>query len=255
MPRHPIMPCPCPKNLLTDLRGRAHHGLCSGHEQTRRASSPTRSAAWLPGSAAPADVAVTRIVRQRPAPLSLEERFIWGGAAIQVGRRHALHERKEIKDMLAYLAAVVVTEDDDMLRNDRAQAWRRGDRRASTAPCAVQPDELHLSLDARFASEVGHCGNWVRRRRSTAFRCFDGRPQEDLAAPRGRAVHCCSLWDAARAARVGGVPQDEKRIENMGAPRSRGSLSSTSVHFLEKVALVADEGRQRGCQIGGSSRC
>lgn len=167
------------------------------------------------------------------------------------------YERKEVKDMLAYLAAVV-NEDDDVATRRVINTPRRGI--GDTAVEAVERFQReHNSGAARtggalmsFGQALRHAGELGLQARSAKAVAEFVDLMDDLrslARDNGPAGVLDAIADRSgmvRQMRASDDPQDASRIENVmelvavGREFSEDNPEGTLADFLEKVALVAD---------------
>ncbi len=204
---------------------------------------------------APADVAI--MYRANAQSRSIEDRFMRADIPYKVVGGTRFYERKEVKDMLAYLAAVV-NEDDDVATRRIINTPRRGI--GDTAVESVERYRRELSLAAQRQGEPGvSFGTALRRadelglqaRSLNAINGFVSLMDDlrSLAADNGPAGVLDAIADRSdmlRTMRASEDPQDEARIENImelvavGREFSEENPEGSLADFLEKVALVAD---------------
>jgi len=247
-----------PKNLWTDSgAGEAITGYAADSEQDEARFVADEIARLVStGAAAPSDVAV--MYRANAQSRALEERFMRADIPYKVVGGTRFYERKEVKDMLAYLAAVV-NEDDDVAMRRAIGVPKRGIgdaaieaidavRRASTTPDAVPGSGGRPSFGAalRRADEAQLA---TRSRRATGEFVSMMDDLRDLARDNGPAGVLDAIADRSgllAALRGSDDPQDASRIENImelvavGREFSEDNPEGTLADFLEKVALVAD---------------
>ena len=245
-----------PKNLWTDSGdGERITGYVADTEQDEaRFIADEIKRLVATGDFAPADVAV--MYRANAQSRSLEERFIRAELPYKLVGGTRFYERKEIKDMLAYLAAVV-NEDDDIATRRAITVPKRGigdvaiegvdGLRRARANAGLGPDAaLSFGTALRFASEAG-----IANRSVAAIDAFVALMDDlrDLARDNGPAGVLDAIADRSgmlNALRASEDPQDESRIENImelvavGREFSEENPEGTLADFLEKVALVAD---------------
>ena len=239
-----------PKNLWTDSgAGERITGYVADTEQDEaRFIADEIKRLVATGDFAPADVAV--MYRANAQSRSLEERFIRAELPYKLVGGTRFYERKEIKDMLAYLAAVV-NEDDDIATRRAITVPKRGigdvaiegvDSLRRSRPDA----SLSFGTALRFASEAG-----IANRSVAAIDAFVALMDDlrDLARDNGAAGVLDAIADRSgmlHALRASEDPQDESRIENImelvavGREFTEENPEGTLADFLEKVALVAD---------------
>jgi DNA helicase-2/ATP-dependent DNA helicase PcrA len=194
------------------------------------------------------DVAI--MYRANAQSRSLEERFMRAEIPYKLVGGTRFYERKEIKDMLAYLAAVV-NEDDDIAMRRAITVPKRGIGDVAIegvdALRRSRPDALpSFGRALRFASEAGIAGRSVAAIDAFVALMDDVR---DLARDNGPAGVLDAIADRSgmlAALRASEDPQDASRIENImelvavGREFSEENPEGTLADFLEKVALVAD---------------
>ena len=246
-----------PKNLWTDAgAGERIVGYAADNEQDEAlfiAQEITRLIASE--SVAPADVAV--MYRANAQSRAIEERFIRAEIPYKVVGGTRFYERKEIKDMLAYLAAVV-NEDDDVALRRIINTPRRGI--GDTAIEAVEKFRRELANEAARRGEPAvSFGAALRRVDETGLAPRAVRAVTDflvlmddlrsLAADNGPAGVLDAIADRSgmlAELRRSDDPQDASRVENVmelvavGREFSDDNPAGTLEDFLEKVALVAD---------------
>ncbi|MCU0283088.1 MAG: DNA helicase PcrA [Candidatus Nanopelagicales bacterium] len=204
------------------------------------------------GAARPGDVAV--FYRTNAQSRALEEVFIRTGMPYKVVGGTRFYERREIRDVLAYLRVVANPADDVSLRRilnvpkrgigDRAEAW--------VADFAAA-ERITFGEALRRAGEIpGMAG-----RSANAVAAF-AAVLDDLAAVVDSGASIAELMHAVlersgylAELQASDDPQDEVRVENVAefeavaaefareAEEAGGSPGSLA-DFLERVALVAD---------------
>lgn len=204
---------------------------------------------------APSDVAI--MYRANAQSRAIEERFMRSDIPYKVVGGTRFYERKEVKDMLAYLAAVV-NEDDDVAMRRIINTPKRGI--GDTAVEAVEKHRRELSLAAArdgqpgvsFGTALRNAGTLGLQARSvSAINGFIALMDDlrSLAADNGPAGVLDAIADRSdmlRQLRASEDPQDSSRIENImelvavGREFSEENPEGTLADFLEKVALVAD---------------
>ncbi len=204
---------------------------------------------------APADIAI--MYRANSQSRAIEERFIRAEIPYKVVGGTRFYERREIKDMLAYLAAVV-NEDDDVATRRVINTPKRGI--GDTTVDAIERLRRDLTLEAQRAGQPGvSFGTALRQAESLNLAARSARPVAEfvalmddlrsLAADNGPAGVLDAIADRSgmlRQMRASEDPQDEGRIENImelvavGREFSEENPEGTLADFLEKVALVAD---------------
>jgi len=256
-----------PKNLWTDSgAGERITGYIADTEQDEarfiadeiRRLVETSEFAW-------SDVAI--MYRANAQSRSLEERFIRSEIPYKLVGGTRFYERKEIKDMLAYLAAVA-NEDDDIAMRRAITVPKRGigdvaiegvdGLRRSRSDAGLGPEHaLSFGRALRFASEAGIAGRSVAAIDAFVALMDDLR---DLARDNGPAGVLDAIADRSgmlAALRASEDPQDASRIENImelvavGREFSEENPEGTLADFLEKVALVADADSIPDAESGG----
>lgn len=196
----------------------------------------------------PSDVAI--MYRANAQSRALEERFMRSDIPYKVIGGTRFYERKEIKDMLAYLAAVV-NEDDDVAMRRVINTPKRGIGDAAVESVAilqranpVAPISFGAAL--RKAEEASLATRSLRAIQDFVALMDDLR---SLAADNGPAGVLDAIADRSgmlATLRSSDDPQDASRIENImelvavGREFSEETPDGTLTDFLEKVALVAD---------------
>jgi DNA helicase-2/ATP-dependent DNA helicase PcrA len=246
-----------PKNLWTDAgAGERIVGYAADNEQDEALFIAQEIARLVDSeSVAPADVAV--MYRANAQSRAIEERFIRAEIPYKVVGGTRFYERKEIKDMLAYLAAVV-NEDDDVALRRIINTPRRGigdtaveaieSLRREAAQQAARAGEASVSFGSalRRVDEAGLAARAVRAIQEFLTLMDDLR---SLAADNGPAGVLDAIADRSgmlAELRRSDDPQDSSRVENImelvavGREFSDDNPQGTLEDFLEKVALVAD---------------
>jgi DNA helicase-2/ATP-dependent DNA helicase PcrA len=253
-----------PKNLWTDSgAGERIIGYAADNEQDEaQFIAEEISRLMADGGVAPSDVAV--MYRANAQSRAVEERFIRAEIPYKVVGGTRFYERKEIKDMLAYLAAIV-NEDDDIAMRRIVNTPRRGigdttvealDRmRRDSGPRGAVPASFGSTL--RRAAEAGFSPRIERAIADFVALMDDVR---SLAADNGPAGVLDAVADRTgmlAELRRSDDPQDASRIENImelvavGREFSEENPEGTLADFLEKVALVADADQIPDAEGGG----
>jgi DNA helicase-2/ATP-dependent DNA helicase PcrA len=213
-------------------------------------------------SVAPSDVAI--MYRANAQSRAVEERFIRAEIPYKVVGGTRFYERKEIKDTLAYLAAVV-NEDDDIAMRRIINTPRRGI--GDTAVEAVERIR-QATTSAGTPVSFGVClrriddSSGIAARSRAAINGFVALMDDlrDLAKDNGPAGVLDAIADRSgmlAALRASDDPQDASRIENImelvavGREYSEENPEGTLPEFLEKVALVADADQIPDADGGG----
>ncbi len=196
--------------------------------------------------ASPSDVAV--MYRANAQSRAIEERFIRSEIPYAIVGGTRFYERREVKDMLAYLAAVV-NRDDDIAMRRVINTPKRG-----IGDAAVEAiDALARGVGISFGAAIERLDEVVglAPRSRAAIEGFSGLMDDlrSLARDNGPAGVLDAIADRSgllAALRASDDPQDASRIENImelvavgrefGEENPEGGLPD----FLEKVALVAD---------------
>ncbi len=237
-----------PKNLWTDSgNGEQIIGYTGDSEQDEAAFVAEEIATLIrEHGSAPSDVAV--MYRANAQSRAIEERFIRAEIPYTVVGGTRFYERAEIKDMLAYLAAIV-NEDDDIATRRIINTPRRG-----IGDVAVEGIEAAArSVKVSFGAALRHldAAPSLTPRARAAIDAFVATMDEFRALARDNGP--AALLDAIAeqtgyltALRASDDPQDASRIENVmeliavGREFSEENPDGTLAEFLEKVALVAD---------------
>ncbi|WP_062200834.1 DNA helicase PcrA [Demequina salsinemoris] len=239
-----------PKNLWTDAGAGARIMGFSGDSEQDEAQFVADEIKRLmrEDDVNPSDVAI--MYRANAQSRALEERFMRADIPYKVIGGTRFYERKEIKDMLAYLAAVV-NEDDDVATRRIVNTPKRGIGDAAVDSVAtiqranaVAPISFGAAL--RRADEAGLATRSLRSIQDFVALMDDLR---SLAVDNGPAGVLDAIADRSgmlSSLRSSDDPQDETRIENImelvavGREFSEENPEGTLADFLEKVALVAD---------------
>jgi len=240
------------KNLWTDAgSGNPVVGYVadSEHDEARFIAAEIDELARAAG-VAPGDVAV--FYRTNAQSRALEEVFIRSGLPYRVVGGTRFYERKEIKDAVAYLRAIVNPDDAVNLRRI-LNVPRRGIGERSEAMLAAHAERERVSfgqaVDAAADPAVDIPGLSGRSRTLVAgfarlmaeLRAFarTASPAEVLDAALDRSGYLAEL-------RASSDPQDGSRVENLAelhavaAEFSENEPEGDLADFLERVALVAD---------------
>lgn len=252
-----------PKKLWTDSgSGAKITGFAAESEQDEAQFIATEIRRLIEEHAvSPSDVAI--MYRANAQSRAIEERFIRAEIPYKVIGGTRFYERKEIKDMLAYLAAVVNEDDDVATRRivnepkrgigDTAVEAVEGVRRARVAA----GEQASFGVALRTLDDAG-----LQARSQRAIEDFV-RMMDDLRAlavdngPAGVLDAIADLSGLLAALRRSDDPQDASRIENImelvavGREFSEENPDGTLADFLEKVALVADADQVPDAEGGG----
>ena len=246
-----------PKNLWTDAgAGERIVGYAGDTEQDEALFIADEIKRLTTADAvAPADIAI--MYRANAQSRAIEERFIRAEIPYKVVGGTRFYERREIKDMLAYLAAVV-NEDDDVATRRVINTPKRGI--GDTTVDAIEQLRRRLTTDAERSGSPGvSFGAALRRAEELDLAARSARPVAEfvalmddlrsLAADNGPAGVLDAIADRSgmlRQMRASDDPQDASRIENImelvavGREFTEENPDGTLADFLEKVALVAD---------------
>jgi DNA helicase-2/ATP-dependent DNA helicase PcrA len=237
-----------PKNLWTDAgAGDRIVGYAGDTEQDEAQFIADEIARLIrEDGAAPSDVAV--MYRANAQSRAIEERFIRSEIPYAIVGGTRFYERREVKDMLAYLAAVV-NRDDDIAMRRVINTPKRG-----IGDAAVEAiDALARGVGVSFGAAVERLDEVVglAPRSRSAIEAF-ARLMDNLrglARDNGPAGVLDAIADQSgmlAALRASDDPQDASRIENVmelvavGREFGEENPAGTLSEFLEKVALVAD---------------
>ncbi|MFW2513039.1 UvrD-helicase domain-containing protein [Demequina sp. SO4-13] len=241
-----------PKNLWTDAGAGARIRAFAGDTEQEEAKYIADEIARLirEDAVAPADVAI--MYRANAQSRAIEGRLAAADVPYKIVGGTRFYDRKEVKDALAYLSAVV-NEDDDVAMRRAINTPKRGigdtaveaiDRLRRERTTADVPVSFGAAL--RWADEAGLQARAVRAIGSFVSLMDDLRA---LAADNGPAGVLDAIADRSgmiSAYRASEDPQDASRIENImelvsvGREFSEENPEGTLPEFLEKVALVAD---------------
>ena len=241
-----------PKNLWSDA-GAGHKivGYVADNEHDE--------AAWVAGEidrlsdtedVQPADVAV--FYRTNAQSRVFEEVFIRVGLPYKVVGGVRFYERREVRDMLAYLRLIANTTDVVSLR------------RILNTPRRGIGDRAEACVEALFARERIPYGEALERadeapgiapRSAAAIKDFVALMTELRAVSAGEGNGPAAVLEAVidrtsylRELEASDDPQDESRVDNVRElvsvareyEQTRGDAGATLEDFLEQVALVAD---------------
>ncbi|MBN2176942.1 MAG: DNA helicase PcrA [Demequinaceae bacterium] len=248
-----------PKNLWTDAgAGERIVGYAADTEQDEArfiAEEITR----LMGedNRAPSEVAV--MYRANAQSRAIEERFIRAEIPYTVVGGTRFYERTEIKDMLAYLAAVA-NENDDVAVRRIVNTPRRGigDAAVEGIEAAARAAGVSFGAALRRLDEASRMTARARAAVEGFVALLDDL--RALAADNGPAALIDAVADRTgylAALRASDDPQDASRIENVmelvavGREYGEENPDGTLTGFLEKVALVADADQVPDADGGG----
>lgn len=257
-----------PKNLWTDAGdGECIVGYAADNEQDEALFISTEITRLTSlESVSPSDIAI--MYRANAQSRAIEERLMRADIPYKIVGGTRFYERKEVKDMLAYLAAVS-NEDDDVATRRIINTPRRGI--GDTTVDSIERLRRELSLAAARDGARGlSFGAALRRADVAGLATRSMKPVQDfvslmddlrsLAADNGPAGILDAIADRTgmlRAMRVSDDPQDASRIENImelvsvGREFAEENPEGTLVDFLEKVALVADADQIPDADGGG----
>ncbi|MCJ7827033.1 MAG: UvrD-helicase domain-containing protein, partial [Demequinaceae bacterium] len=248
-----------PKNLWTDAgAGERIIGYAADTEQDEaRFIAEEISRLMKEEGRAPSEVAV--MYRANAQSRVIEERFIRAEIPYTVVGGTRFYERTEIKDMLAYLAAVA-NEDDDVAVRRIINTPRRGIGDAAVEGIEAAARAAGVSFGAALRRLDG--AQRMTARAKTAVEAFAALLDDlrGLARDNGPAALIDAIADRTgylAALRASDDPQDASRIENImelvavGREFGEENPEGTLVGFLEKVALVADADQVPDADGGG----
>ncbi len=240
------------KNLWTDAGGGTPvvgYVADSEHDEARFIASEVDELARSAG-VRPGDVAV--FYRTNAQSRALEEVFIRAGLPYRVVGGTRFYERKEIKDAIAYLRAIVNPDDAVNIRRilnvprrgigERSEAMlaayaeRHGMSFGAAVGAATDPAVEIPGLTGRARHLVGGFAALLADLREFAT---TASPAEVLDAALDRSGYIAEL-------RASEDPQDASRVENLAelhavaAEFSASEPDGTLGDFLERVSLVAD---------------
>ena len=199
------------------------------------------------GTIIPADVAI--FYRTNAQSRALEEVLIRVGLPYKVVGGTRFYERREIKDAIAYLRAVINPDDSVSIRRilnvpkrglgDRAEAMlaAHAERERISFGAAVDDHENVLGLATRSMANVQAFAELISGLRELAD--SGATPAEVLDAALDRSGYLAEL-------RASSDPQDASRVENLAELHAVAAEFTTAEpdgdlgDFLERVALVAD---------------
>ncbi len=198
------------------------------------------------GQARPGDVAV--FYRTNAQSRALEEVFIRVGLPYKVVGGTRFYERREIRDVLAYLRAVANPDDDVSLRRI-LNVPKRGIGERAEAALAEHAAANRISFGAALRQVDQVIG--LAGRSANAILAFR-KILDDLAdvagtsGPAGLVAAILERSGLLAELRKSADPQDETRVENLAefeavaAEFERDNPQGTLDDFLERVSLVAD---------------
>ncbi|WP_425328559.1 3'-5' exonuclease [Ruania zhangjianzhongii] len=199
------------------------------------------------GKIVPGEVAI--FYRTNAQSRALEEVLIRVGLPYKVVGGTRFYERREIKDAIAYLRAVINPDDSVSIRRilnvpkrglgDRAEAMlaAHAERERISFGAAVDDHENVLGLATRSMANVQSFAEMITGLRELAE--GDATPAEVLDAALDRSGYLAEL-------RASNDPQDASRVENLAELHAVAAEFTTAEPdgdlgaFLERVALVAD---------------
>ena len=248
-----------PKNLWTDAgEGELIVGYAADSEQDEAMFIADEIARLMKeDGTAPSDVAV--MYRANAQSRAIEERFIRAEIPYTVVGGTRFYERTEIKDMLAYLAAIA-NEDDDVAVRRIINTPRRGIGDVAVEGIVAVGRAAGISFGAALRHLDGAASLTARAR--VAIDGFVALLDDlrGLARDNGPAAVIDAIADRTgylAALRASDDPQDASRIENVmelvavGREFVEENPGGTLPDFLEKVALVADADQVPDADGGG----
>ncbi|HEX7589624.1 MAG TPA: 3'-5' exonuclease, partial [Demequinaceae bacterium] len=237
-----------PKNLWTDAgAGNRIVGYAGDTEQDEAQFVADEIARLVrEDGVAPSDVAV--MYRANAQSRSIEGRLAAADIPYVIVGGTRFYDRREVKDMLAYLAAVV-NRDDDIAMRRVINTPKRGIGDAAVEAIDALARGVGMSFGAAVArlDEVAGLAPRSRAAIEGFARLMDDL--RDLARDNGPASVLDAIADRSgmlAALRASDDPQDASRIENVmelvavGREFGEENPAGTLSEFLEKVALVAD---------------
>ncbi|WP_445290504.1 DNA helicase PcrA [Arthrobacter sp. ERGS1:01] len=194
----------------------------------------------------PGDVAI--FYRTNAQSRAIEDILVRVGLPYRVVGGTRFYERKEIKDALAYLRALVNPDDDVNLRRILNEPKRGIGDRAEGAVAALAERE-RISFSAALARADDAPG--IASRSLNAVNAFAKMMGDlgEVAASSGPATALEAVLEQTgylEALRSSSDPQDESRVENLAElvavvrEYERDNPEGTLGEFLEQVSLVAD---------------
>jgi DNA helicase-2/ATP-dependent DNA helicase PcrA len=204
------------------------------------------------GEARPADVAV--FYRTNAQSRVFEEVFIRLGLPYKVVGGVRFYERKEVRDALAYLRAILNLDDTVSVQRILNTPRRGiGDRAVAAVSVLAARDRISFGAALRQAADApgisarsAHaCAEFMAMLDELAELAAKGRPEEVLEAVLTRSGYLASLEESDD-------PQDAGRLENLQelvsvareyterAEAAEDGVGPSLAGFLEQVALVAD---------------
>ncbi len=241
-----------PKNLWSDA-GAGHKivGYVADNEHDE--------AAWVAGEidrlsdtedVQPADVAV--FYRTNAQSRVFEEVFIRVGLPYKVVGGVRFYERREVRDMLAYLRLIANTTDVVSLRRILNTPRRGiGDRAEACVEALSARERIPFGEALERADEAPG----IAPRSAAAIKDFVALMTELRAVSAGEGNGPAAVLEAVidrtgylRELEASDDPQDESRVDNVRElvsvareyEQTRGDAGATLADFLEQVALVAD---------------
>ena len=241
-----------PKNLWSDA-GAGHKivGYVADNEHDE--------AAWVAGEidrlsdtedVQPADVAV--FYRTNAQSRVFEEVFIRVGLPYKVVGGVRFYERREVRDMLAYLRLIANTTDVVSLRRILNTPRRGiGDRAEACVEALAARERIPFGEALERADEAPG----IALRSAAAIKDFVALMTELRAVATGEGNGPAAVLEAVidrtsylRELEASDDPQDESRVDNVRElvsvareyEQTRGDAGATLEDFLEQVALVAD---------------
>ncbi|MCP3426423.1 UvrD-helicase domain-containing protein [Rothia sp. AR01] len=212
---------------------------------------------------APGDVAI--FYRTNAQSRSVEEILMRVGLPYRVVGGTRFYERKEIKDALSYLRALLNPDDDINVRRILNEPKRGiGARSEGAVANLAQRDRTSFMAAARRAEEAPGLANAGAKKIAAFVTLMDDLTQ--LAATETAATSLEAVLEQTgylEALRLSEDPQDESRVENLNElvavvrEFERDHPEAGLGEFLEHVALVADAdqipNRPKAGEEGGPS--
>jgi len=189
----------------------------------------------------PEDIAV--FYRVNSLSRTIEEALIQAGIKYQVARGVEFYNRKEIKDVLAYMRILANPADDvSLLRIINTPA--RGIGAASVSRLVVEADEIGIRLFEVLARDevLERCGRAAEKLRQFRTLLAELAPALELAAP---AALARVLSETGLGARYNGEADESEQANvdeliNAAASFQREYPLATARDWLEYTALVSD---------------
>jgi DNA helicase-2/ATP-dependent DNA helicase PcrA len=235
-----------PKNLWTDSgAGDKIVGFVGDNEQDEAAFIADTIRALVAADIAPSDMAI--MYRANAQSRAVEERLLRADIPYKVVGGTRFYDRKEVKDMLAYLAAIV-NEDDDIAMRRIINTPKRsiGDATVEALATIARRDQRSLGAALRHVEEASLASRAARSVADFVALMDDLRALARDNGPASVLDEIANRSGLLASLRASDDPQDASRIENImelvavGREFAEDNPDGTHEDFLEKVALVAD---------------